>query len=86
MKEFKEDLRGNLFFFTQKVVNIWKALPEEMVKLDKIAVFKKDLDGSLKDEAKKNMIRMWVNGIIVNSKRSAWTCWAKVSLLTCTAL
>ena len=40
--KFKRDVRGR--FFTQRVVNAWNALPEEVVEADSITTFKRHLD------------------------------------------
>lgn len=39
----KEDLRGT-FLFTQRVVDIWNMLPEEVVESNAINMFKRHLD------------------------------------------
>ena len=40
--KLKRDVRGK--FFTQRVVNAWNALPEEVVEADSITTFKRHLD------------------------------------------
>ena len=40
--KFKRDVRGR--FFTQRVVNAWNTLPEEVVEADSVTTFKKHLD------------------------------------------
>ena len=42
---FKGDVRGKFFFFTQKVLNVWNALPGEAVGAGAIATFRGQLDG-----------------------------------------
>ena len=41
-RKFKRDARGK--FFTQRMVNAWNALPEEVVEADSMTMFKRHLD------------------------------------------
>ena len=40
--KFKRDVRGK--FFTQRMMNAWNALPEEVEEADSITMFKRHLD------------------------------------------